>query len=1268
MVFFLIFLYRSIPFLFSLLVTASPVLVCAAVLLGTLLSFGQPNIPEIEKEEKRTDEIVSLKTEVSRDAIVVEKDDSLAVERYIGKGRDVAEESVEETRSTASKFGDVDKDDHSLADGALLIGENSREIQFEKRVIEEAERELHDSGFEKKSKMKEELPCDEEVVENHYSPSEKVENKNVEVDLDTPAAESVDSLMEDNLVCSPISPWKKVDVEDEEADGEEASDSGSDRAESSSPDASIADIIPMLDELHPLLDEDAPQLAHMSHDGSDAASERSPKSSDGINVSDEDIENQEEDDDAEEEETQGGKEDGTKSAITWTEDDQKNLMDLGTSELERNQRLESLIARRRARKDLRMMAEKNLIDLESSDIQFNIAPISTTRRNPFDLPYDSNYNMGLPPIPGSAPSILLPRRNPFDLPYDSSEEKPDLMGDSFQQEFISFHPKETLFRRHESFNVGPSFFGPPKQEKQDIKLRPYFIPERMASEGTSYSSFQRQSSELIRKLLEDDFSQEELISNTELAPEHVGHGSESSEDIDSVLDQAEERGVGLNEVEIKLGDVEIHQEMEMSSSETGGVGTPAEHHTGEVHLNAGAVEHSSESGTSSLSEVNVKIFNAKEDERISNLEAREGNLTEESGISMQPMVEELDFKISSGLVDDSPYKEPVYDSSPPAVKKNLSSSSISSDLQVETSEMGLPLVLVKRTVSEVSNQSIENDMSGNEKMLAGPLQVLAVAENELGQEEVRERSVHDVLNFGFTHVDQNVDSANASLVPEFVVEHASINSEPSSDTQSVEDHPMCEDESHQREHEQVPPLSSDADIHVAVLKDVGENMDSAAFSSQDKSFGDLNLAAPEEEQPSLVVEQVSGTYQYTSSDTESIEEHSISKEVALQFEEKKVHLSSSDASFHVSIHEEADENLVSIHYQSVTEEKSMSELEKQLIELSSENPEELQEPSVIHAESIEEVIGTSNLHVSEVQEPNNNVSSNIYSPLTLDHTRFPTEVSETKSPTSLTDLTDNIVDGIEYEEQIQVLEHFDHPEEATGSHVDEQNIIEEADEMKEIDEGLLLELDTVAPIEVNEIKAVIDPENQKASRAEQEIDRYPEVEDASELQTSGTCYIEHVDLSVREFVHGEVDNPMGLKLVNNESPDFRINQNSIAEEINSEMTVVEARSVEDIDSIFKKTGPISMKSEVELGEFEMPHQGQIRDEINYGMPVLEAQSVEDISLAFKQISEEEIKKPVVIESLHAELIPEETKVRGFRIWDVAQRFNSDRDQFGVTSP
>ncbi|KAK7321339.1 hypothetical protein VNO77_31888 [Canavalia gladiata] len=121
--------------------------------------------------------------------------------------------------------------------------------------------------------------------------------------------------------------------------------------------------------------------------------------------------------------------------VEHTDDEQKNQMDLGIGEVERNKRLESLIARRKARKQLKLQLENGLIDMNSV-IPSHIAPIFTTRVNPFDSPREFDDIE----MPGSAPSVL---RSPFDLPYDPFEEKPNLTGDSFAQEFTD-HQKEML--------------------------------------------------------------------------------------------------------------------------------------------------------------------------------------------------------------------------------------------------------------------------------------------------------------------------------------------------------------------------------------------------------------------------------------------------------------------------------------------------------------------------------------------------------------------------------------------------------------------------------------------------------------------------------------------------------------------------------------------------------------------------------------------------------------------------------------------------------
>ncbi|GLT49195.1 hypothetical protein SLA2020_227720 [Shorea laevis] len=816
MVCFLIFLYRLSPSVFSLLVSASPILVCTAILLGTLLSFGQPNIPEIEREEKATHEVSSLKIGVVENATVVERDESFMVERHVAKGTDIVQKEVEEANLVNNEINEVEEDAGTVR-YMPLIDENSSVLQCEKRVIDGLERESDDSVLEKKRGIRE-RPGGEGLlslreVEDQYPLIDKVGDENLQVDADNFPAESSVVHKSDEVDSSLLTSWKRVGHDEEENDDggsggggsddddEESLDSESDRAESSSPDASMADIMPMLDELHPLLDSRTPLRARLSNDESDP---------DGSVDLDEDIEIQgEEDHDEEEEEEEegevekGDEEDGSKSAIKWTEDDQKNLMDLGTLELERNQRLENLIARRRARKSMKLMAEKNLIDLDGADLPFNITPISVTRRNPFDLPYDSCDNLGLPPIPGSAPSILQPRKNPFDLPYDSGEEKPDLKDDSFQQEFSTFHQREAFFRRHESFNVGPSGLGGPRQ---DVKWKPYFVPERVATEGTGSHIFQRQLSEVseskmssipdsesVCSVVEEDKNLDELtasqeaqlISNVDRASIHDegcasihDEGSQSSGDVNSLeIEQAEKRDVHHDVVETVLGDEESQREIESSVSDRGGTPTHMDFDANEIPSRIEAVEddYSSRSSSSSLTEIVEKISDAKGEESTSS-EPR-GHHSKESDISPRPSLEGSEFHFISGAADDNQHKEPVYDSSPHSMKNLLSFSSVSSDIQAEICEMGLPSVLVESgdRECEAHSENIEQINSSFEEL------------HEASQEEKSESeptvsnlsgiTEHDVISqVGPSQVSSSSVNLDRSLVSESVVEHVLVDS------------------------------------------------------------------------------------------------------------------------------------------------------------------------------------------------------------------------------------------------------------------------------------------------------------------------------------------------------------------------------------------------------------------------------------------------------------------------------------------------------------
>ncbi|MBA0632155.1 hypothetical protein Godav_000950 [Gossypium davidsonii] len=874
-------LYTSFPLLFSALVTASPVLVCTAVFLGTLLSFGSPYIPEInekEEEEKASHDVPELKTRATEDNTVVERNvggDDFVEERHVGERWGIVNNAEEKVNLVYNEVGEVEEDDGSVRYKLLVDDDlDSRDIHCENGVIDEVEGSLNDSLVEKKREIQEEILGSEgllsmvKALDDHHVLTDTVGDRNLEVE-DCKLREDLSDEQRDDEFDSLVFSWKHA-VDNEDDGDDESLDFGSDGAESSSPDASMADMIPMLDELDSLLGSGAPQPAQLSDNGSDAISERSHDSNNDESVESDELENQREEDDDDDDEKDAGdgakedKEDESKSAIKWTEDDQKNLMDLGTSELERNQRLDNLIARRRARKNIRLMIEKNLIDVNSANIPLNITPISTTRHNPFEFPYDSYDDLGLPPIPGSAPTILQPRRNPFDLPYDSSEEKPDLKGDSFQEEFAGVNQRETVpqretfLRRHESFNVGPSSLGFPRQE---LKWKPYFVPEHLVTEGSSYSSFHRQSSEVSESKLssvpdtesvssvvdeedksyEQDISQEtELGTNEDHVSFHDEQESISSGDVElGDVDQVENRGVHLAVVGITFGDGESQLETESDFPEAGatayvqfnttetesnlseaGATTHLELNPSDIYPRTGPVDEdfSSRSSLSSLSEIDEKISDFTGVE-AAGFEPR-GHEIKESSISIQPSFEESEFHFTTRVVDDNQHSEPVYDSSP-SVEKILSFSSASPEAQAETSEMGAPSMFVESIDKEPEGhgETREQGTSSLQEMHAASLDLF---ENEPRVRDLPEISEHDGTDAVSSGVSSTFSDHNVSPVPESVVEYVSTDAGSSSSEKGLEDSFSKKEDSfiHQED-----LLSLGAEMNLAAEQGMGKILD-----------------------------------------------------------------------------------------------------------------------------------------------------------------------------------------------------------------------------------------------------------------------------------------------------------------------------------------------------------------------------------------------------------------------------------------------------------
>ncbi|PPD95328.1 hypothetical protein GOBAR_DD07664 [Gossypium barbadense] len=94
--------------------------------------------------------------------------------------------------------------------------------------------------------------------------------------------------------------------------------------------------------------------------------------------------------------------DDRKKGIEWTKHDRENVMILGTLESERNQRLESLIVKRRARNLFKMAVDKNLMNKDAI-LPSHLAPVMTAKSDLLggtNDPYEEILQM-----PGSAPSI-----------------------------------------------------------------------------------------------------------------------------------------------------------------------------------------------------------------------------------------------------------------------------------------------------------------------------------------------------------------------------------------------------------------------------------------------------------------------------------------------------------------------------------------------------------------------------------------------------------------------------------------------------------------------------------------------------------------------------------------------------------------------------------------------------------------------------------------------------------------------------------------------
>ncbi|WVZ88167.1 hypothetical protein U9M48_034715 [Paspalum notatum var. saurae] len=388
----LLFLHKVCPSLLAFLLSSSPVFLLTALLLGALLSCGEPCAPVVREETPENQQALSPESKSSVADSSVEDDEDVAVKVHKEKRSECqVDENVTvkvhaEKRSECQVTYIEDRTSETILLHTECDQENATSVStstvpcaessyFDKNEII-VEREEHDMEI-----------CDQ--VHLQQSESTDAERRRYEVDNQYQFGELMSSC------------WQPVMRRDP------CSDSESDLTESSS-DASITDIIPMLDDLNQPLDfvTSHPSSAFRDNLESSSDDNEDDYEEDGNHSSDED-----------------GAEEKKDDGNSWKDFVDQNSLDTGKSG-----NLDSLMERRKAKNILKFELDRRLMDMQAADaiqkmeeasrFRVQVPSISTPRPKPFDPSNGSEETVELPQIPDSAPSVLLPRRKPFDIPFD----------------------------------------------------------------------------------------------------------------------------------------------------------------------------------------------------------------------------------------------------------------------------------------------------------------------------------------------------------------------------------------------------------------------------------------------------------------------------------------------------------------------------------------------------------------------------------------------------------------------------------------------------------------------------------------------------------------------------------------------------------------------------------------------------------------------------------------------------------------------------------
>ncbi|XWS28724.1 hypothetical protein CRYUN_Cryun25bG0095800 [Craigia yunnanensis] len=352
-------------------------------------------------------------------------------------------------------------------------------------------------------------------------------------------------------------------------------------------------------------------------------------------------------------------------------------------------------------------------------------------------------------MPGSAPSILLPTQNPFDLPYDPLEEKPNLMADSFHQEFMAANQKEMLFCRHESFCRGPLFTLETTQDPNDAQFNPNYSTQKRLVDGPGVPRFKRQS-------------------------DKGGHCQHNSSSIGS---------------DIHLVEPEDSNHNEAINSSEGQHGMIRESANDRIEIGEKmGIPHDLEPGLDCGNEVRMETDSIKNNDSCysSSSEATESVLDQTSkspGIPSDQVRKALNLSIppKGKSVTRLPYDSSPSPSERRRIDFNLFYSthrrrhtptcSIASDLQVEVSEVGSPPT-TDGTVSSVDGDSVTYDgdvdrdiTSDSEEMWGGSFNLSRTEANREKLRELQDIIEEDSVEVEFSGLNRKLEEPIASPSP-----------------------------------------------------------------------------------------------------------------------------------------------------------------------------------------------------------------------------------------------------------------------------------------------------------------------------------------------------------------------------------------------------------------------------------------------------------------------------------------------------------------------